>query len=39
MDWEGWIEVSSRPGELPPESLTEPYLIVSHHTALLKQLG
>ena len=25
---------SSRPGELPPQSLTEPYVIVSHHTAL-----
>src|SRR5690554_3287580 len=28
--------VSSRPGEFHPKPLTEPYVIVSHHTALLK---
>ena len=27
---------SSRPGEFHPKPLTEPYVIVSHHTALLK---
>ncbi|WP_236980994.1 hypothetical protein, partial [Membranihabitans maritimus] len=25
--------LSSKPGELPPEFLTEPYVILSHHTA------
>ena len=30
--------VSSRQGEFHPEPLTEPYVIVSHHTALLIQL-
>ncbi len=25
--------MSSSPGELPPEALTDPYVIVSHHTA------
>jgi hypothetical protein len=28
---------SSRPGELPPQPLTEPYVILSHHTALVTQ--
>ena len=31
-----WVDgdvLSSRPGELPPEPLTEPYVILSHHTA------
>jgi hypothetical protein len=27
--------LSSRPGEFHPKSLIEPYLIVSHHTALI----
>ncbi|MEL7162108.1 MAG: hypothetical protein AAFN92_15235 [Bacteroidota bacterium] len=27
------VDESSRPEELPPEPLTEPYVIVSHHTA------
>ena len=29
---------SSQPGEPPPELLTEPCLIVSHHTALVIQI-
>ena len=29
------IVKSSRPGELPPEPLTEPYVTVSRHTALV----
>ena len=29
---------SSRQGEFHPEPLTEPYVIVSHHTALVIQI-
>ena len=32
------VIVSSRQGVFHPEPLTEPYVIVSHHTALLIQL-
>lgn len=28
-------ESSSKPGELPPEFLTDPYVILSHHTAVI----
>ena len=31
-------KLSSRPGEFHPQPLTEPYLIVSHHTALHNNL-
>src|ERR1035437_9197906 len=31
--------MSSRPGEFHPQSLTEPYLTVSHHTALLDRFN
>jgi uncharacterized membrane protein YkvI len=32
-------EVSSRQGEFHPKPLTEPYVIVSHHTALVIHRG
>ena len=31
------ICMSSRPGEFHPKPLTEPYVIVAHHTALIIQ--
>ncbi len=34
----GNVYVSSIQGEFHPEPLTEPYVIVSHHTALLIQI-
>ena len=33
------VFVSSRQGEFHPKPLTEPYVIVSHHTALLIQFN
>jgi hypothetical protein len=34
----GHHEASSRQGEFHPKPLTEPYVIVSHHTALVIQI-
>jgi hypothetical protein len=35
----GYTEGSSRQGEFRPKPLTEPYVIVSHHTALVIHRG
>jgi len=38
LKWNVTVCWSSKPRELPPQLLTEPCLIVSHHTALVIQI-